>query len=42
MPNGEFTQKETTESELLQGAAARAVRFAMGKHAGAKVRHIAR
>jgi len=40
LPDGEFTQKETIQTEMLRGAAH--VRFAMGKHKGAKVRRIAR
>jgi len=39
LPDGAFTQKQTTETELLRGAAGH---FAMGRHKGAKVRHIAR
>jgi outer membrane lipoprotein-sorting protein len=40
LPDGQFTQKETIQTEMLRGAAH--VRFAMGTHKGAKVRHVAR
>ena len=41
LPDGEFTQKETVEvAEFLRPSPR--VSFAMGKHKGAKVRHISR
>ena len=40
LPGGAFSQKETTRTEMLEGAAP--VRFAMGKHKGATIRRIAR
>ncbi|CAA9509331.1 MAG: hypothetical protein AVDCRST_MAG53-2842 [uncultured Solirubrobacteraceae bacterium] len=39
LPDGAFTQKETYQTQVLQGASAH-VRFAMGKHKGAKVQRI--
>jgi len=39
LPDGEFTQKETTVTELIRGASAR---FAMSKHNAAKLRRAAR
>ena len=38
LPNGEFTQKETTRTEILQGRSARGA-FVMSPHKGAKVHH---
>jgi hypothetical protein len=41
LPNGEFTQKETTRTRILQGRSARGA-FVMSKYKGAKVHHITR
>lgn len=40
-PNGEFTQKETTQTRILHGRSARGA-FVMSRYKGAKVHHITR
>ena len=41
LPAGAFTQEERHSTQLLQGGSAH-VRFAMGKHTGAKLRRVSR